>query len=137
MTRAAAVRSSAEPVVVEATTTIASMPTILFLLIGVAVYSFQMISDFTSSWGLSSPWEGLAYLLVYPDAYFMLAISVLSLQLGWLSRKGRARTTISVLPLQRSRFAIAVVTLTALVAVAIPTLAAFGFACWLGPWYRW
>ena len=135
MARAAAMRCSAEPVVVESTT-IASMPTIVFLLFGVAVYGFQMIWDFAFS-GLSSPWEGLAYLLVYPDAYFMLAISVLSLQLGWLSWKGRGTTDISVLPLQRGRFATALVTLTALVAVAIPTVAAFGFAFWLGPWYRW
>ncbi len=126
-------RSSGEPVIVSSTT-IASMPTIVFLLVAVAIYSFQMIREFTS--GLSSTWEELAYLLAYPDAYFMLAISVLSIQLGWLNWKGRVTTNISVFPIQWGRFATALVTLTALVAVAIPTFGAFGFAYWLGPWYR-
>jgi hypothetical protein len=136
MARAAAVHSSAEPVVVESTTTIASMPTIGFLLIGAAVFFFQIIRDSLAS-PYFSTWESLASLFIYPDTYFMLANSVLSLQLGWLNWKGRAITAIPVLPLQRSRFATAVVTLGALVVVAIPTLAAFGFAFWMGPWYRW
>jgi len=135
-TRAAAVNTPSTSVIVESQTISDSLPTILLLLIGAIIFFVLNIrATLSDTW--AGPLESLAYLLVYPDTYFMLAISLLSLKLGWLRWKRRVPAPIRILPLESLRFATALLTFTAFAAVAIPTFAALGFAFWLGPWYRW
>lgn len=86
---------------------------------------------------LGSWTETLPYLLVYPSTYFIIAMLLASIQLMRLRWQGRAPAPLTLIPLKSSEFVASWLLLAAIVAVAIPTFAAFSFSFWLGPWYRW
>lgn len=81
--------------------------------------------------------DDLAYLSVYPSTYFGVAILLMSLRLIRFRWKGRAPAPLVVVPVKSRDFVASWLILAAIVGVAVPTLAAFSFSFWLGPWYRW
>jgi hypothetical protein len=95
--------------------------------------SLMMPSLFTSPYGLA---ETIVGLLQDPGAILMIAILVLSLQLcraRWRHRSEPIAWTISAV--NRRDFLWSCVALTLLTVVGIPTISAFVFTFWLGPWY--
>ena len=84
-----------------------------------------------------SEWEGVALLLTQPVTYFMAALLVRSVQLMRLRWKGGAPAPLVLVPITLREFVTAWLLLAGIIAVAIPTFAAFSFSFWLGPWYRW
>lgn len=86
---------------------------------------------------LGSWTETLPYLLVYPSTYFIIAMLLASIQLMRLRWQGRAPAPLTLIPLKSSEFVASWLLLAMILAVAIPTFAAFSFSFWLGPWYRW
>ena len=110
----------------------------LFILAATAaLYTGQNIWAALAESFFSAPLDGLLYLAITPSTCFIVAMLVLSLQLIRLRWKGRAPAPLVVVPLRSNDFILAWLALAAIVIVAIPTFAAFGFAYWLGPWYRW
>lgn len=111
---------------------------VLFVLAAPAVlYMGQSIWAAFNAGYLTTPLEGLLYLTLTPSTYFIMAMLALGLRLIRLRWQGRVPAPLVVIPLRSSDFILAWLLLAAIVAVAIPTFAAFGFAYWLGPWYRW
>jgi hypothetical protein len=86
---------------------------------------------------LGSWTETLPYLMVYPSTYFIIAMLLASIQLMRLRWQGRAPAPLTLIPLKSSEFVASWLLLAMILAVAIPTFAAFSFSFWLGPWYRW
>ena len=84
-----------------------------------------------------SEWEGVAWLLFQPTTYFMAALLVRSLQLMRLRWKGGAPAPLVLVRITLRELVTAWLLLAGIIAVAIPTFAAFSFSFWLGPWYRW
>lgn len=82
-------------------------------------------------------WEGVAWLLFQPSAYFMAALLVRGLQLIRLRWHGGAPSPLILVPITLWEFVASWLLLAAILAVAVPTFAAFSFSFWLGPWYRW
>jgi hypothetical protein len=114
-----------------------ALPALILLQAACLYWLVETAWSLLSEPGGFSRWDGLASLLVYPDTAFMLAIGTLSLRLARLQWKGERPGALQIMPLSRERFVMAWITFTAILAVSIPTLAAFGFSFWLGPWYRW
>ena len=79
----------------------------------------------------------LAWLLFQPSTYFMAALLVRSLQLMRLRWKGGSPAPLVLVPIALREFVTSWLLLAGIIAVAIPTFAAFSFSFWLGPWYRW
>jgi hypothetical protein len=67
----------------------------------------------------------------------MAALLIRSVQLMRLRWKGVAPAPLILVPIKLREFAASWLLLAAILAVAVPTFAAFGFSFWLGPWYRW
>ena len=84
-----------------------------------------------------SPWESVGDLLYQPDTYFMAALLIRSLQLMRLRWKGTAPAPLTLVAVTSSEFVTSWLLLAGIIAIAIPTFAAFSFSFWLGPWYRW
>jgi hypothetical protein len=82
-------------------------------------------------------WEGVAWLLFQPNTYFMAALLVRSLQLMRFRWTGRAPAPLLLVPLRSRDFVTSWLLLAAILAISVPTFAAFSFSFWLGPWYRW
>jgi hypothetical protein len=74
--------------------------------------------------------------LYYSSGYITLAILVLSIQLCWIRWKRRGHTPeLDFPPVPPKRFLCNWLALELLIVVAIPTIAVYCFAFWLGPWY--
>ena len=82
-------------------------------------------------------WEGVAWVLFQPSTYFMAALLVRSLQLIRLRWQDGAPAPLILVPITLREIVASWLLLAAILAVAIPTFAAFSFSYWLGPWYRW
>ena len=107
----------------------------LLLLLAVAVLTgVQIIGDVVD---FDAPLENIGFLAAWPSTYFTLAVFFFSLNLLRLRWTGRAPGPLQIVPLEAHEFIGAWLLLAAIVAVAIPTFAAFSFSFWLGPWYRW
>ena len=73
-------------------------------------------------------------MLVYPTTVLQLAIAIAIFQLCWFRWKSRSTTTNEVIfGLSNSAFNEAWLSLAAILIVGIPTLRAFAFTLWLGP----
>ncbi|WP_428305295.1 hypothetical protein [Lacipirellula sp.] len=108
---------------------------VLLLLLGVAlIAAVQIVNDFID---FDAPLENIGFIAAWPSNYFTLAMLFFSLNLLRLRWQGKAPGPLPIVPLQTREFAGAWLLLAAIVAVAIPTFAAFSFSFWLGPWYRW
>jgi hypothetical protein len=78
--------------------------------------------------------EVLSHWFENPERLLQLGTSVLALQITWRWWR-RGAPEIVIQPIEPQRVFWAWLGLTALVIVAVPVLAAFGFSWWLGPWY--
>ena len=85
----------------------------------------------------ASALSDVVWLLFQPTNYFMAALLVRSLQLMRLRWKGTVPAPLTLVPITLREFVISWLLLAGIIAVAIPTFAAFSFSYWLGPWYRW
>jgi hypothetical protein len=113
-----------------------SLAVLVFLASATGLIVVQSIRGcFDSAYGTAS--EMLPYLLVYPDTTLTAAILILALHQMWLRRKGGSPAPLHLVPLEGKRLASAWLALAAILSIGIPTLAAFSFSFWLGPWYRW
>ena len=96
----------------------------------------KAIVSFTSTPGPATIWECIAALLKYPYFYLSFAVLMLSIQLCW--RRWRRRNdlvTWELMAIDRTRFIWNWVRLAMLAIVGLPTLSAYCFIYWLGPWY--
>jgi hypothetical protein len=123
---------------------LSSLATMLLLLVAAIVFFVQHYRSAVETvgwWRSRGVWieigETIAEALASPDAYFMLAITVLSVQLAWSQSSRKRDPELAVYTIDGRRFTAALVVFTALTLVAIPTFLAASFAFWLGPWYRW
>jgi hypothetical protein len=91
---------------------------------------------FINGLGAGSIWESIGALTYQPTTYFMLALLTFSLRCLW-RRWRRGPANIQIEELDPRRFARCWLTIAALTILTVPTIGAFGFAFWLGPWYRW
>ncbi len=118
-----------------------SVPCLLLLTIAALLYELDLLHCFVDSmtwFGGSFRWSELFYdLLAFPDNYLALAVLVLSLQLLWYRWRRRGeQPDWQLAVVDGRRFVLNWVALAVLVVVGIPTVAAYAFAFWLGPWYR-
>lgn len=100
------------------------------------IYLAQLVWQNYDNVYTQSKWEGLGYMLFQPVTCFMTALLLRSLQLVRLRWSGKAPAPLTIIPVKSSELIVAWLLLAAIVAVAIPTFAAFSFSFWLGPWYR-
>jgi hypothetical protein len=138
VTRSACASAIPKSITLESSAIGDSLTTILLIIASSIILLIQFIGrDIRQSADLGELLEELAYLLAYPDAYFMVAIFVRGIQLAWLRWRGVAPAPIHIASLKSGRFLTAAALLTALAAIAIPTFSICSFSFWLGPWYRW
>jgi hypothetical protein len=108
---------------------------VLLLILTVAILTgVQMIGDVVD---FDAPLENIGFFAAWPSNYFTVAMLFFSLNLLCLRWTGRAPGPLPIVPLQTREFVAAWLLLAVIVALAIPTFAAFSFSFWLGPWYRW
>jgi hypothetical protein len=88
-----------------------------------------------SLFGRSPPVWAYATMLSNPTSLLALALMLASLQLVWVRWRFRSRpVSWKIAGLSRSAFLRNWAALTILLVVAVPTLNAFAFILWLGPW---
>jgi hypothetical protein len=112
---------------------------LLLLFAATATFYVEEIRQFASTPSFIGPAGILGFVhehLYYPSGYITLAIFVLSIQLCWIRWKRRGQTPELALPsVPRTRFLCNWLAVELLIVVAIPTIAIYCFAFWLGPWY--
>lgn len=114
-----------------------ALPTMGLLLIAGAIAVKQFVEIFFNP-HYGSFIDQLDYLLTYPQVYLALATFLFCIQITRRRWRDRGKSpSLNIAPLSARRFATAWLTLAAVTAVLMPTLAALAFAMWLGPWYRW
>ncbi|HVT28503.1 MAG TPA: hypothetical protein VHE81_10865, partial [Lacipirellulaceae bacterium] len=94
------------------------------------------IIKFTSTPGPATMWESIVALLRYPYFYLSFAVLILSIQLCW-RRWSRRNDSVGwkLMAIDRAWFFWNWVRLAMLAIVGLPTLSAYSFIYWLGPWY--
>jgi hypothetical protein len=110
----------------------------LSLLIGAVVaYFVEAISTYLSMpWSLIGSAEVVLAMLRDPGAILMAAIFLLSVQLCWLRWRRRAeQVEWKLAAVEPRRFLGNWMAIAIISCVAIPTISAFVFAFWLGPWF--
>jgi hypothetical protein len=110
----------------------------LSLLMGaVVVYLVEVVRTLLSMpTSVIASAEVVLAMLRDPGAILMVAILLLSLQLGWLRWRRRAEhVDWEIAAIEPRRFLWNWIAISIISCVAIPTISAFVFAFWLGPWY--
>jgi hypothetical protein len=104
-----------------------------FILAGDFVRSYW---NYSSDFGGTSNLEFASGLAGDPETQLRVALALVTLAACWQAwrLRGLPKAT-EVARLDLRRLAIAWITLAALLAVGVNTLAAFGFAFWMRPWY--
>lgn len=119
----------------------ASIPLLTCLVIASsfrAFYTIYVALDDSWTAGSMGAGEMLAYhILVFPGFILTMAIALLSSRLLWVRLQGADSHALCIHPTSRTRLIAISLVSVVLMAVAVPTLAAFSFLFWLGPWYRW
>jgi hypothetical protein len=114
----------------------ASLAATLLLIAASIVYWVQVMRFSLQSW-YGSWFMDLMSLFQYPDTYFVLAISVLSVKAARLQLKGQLPLQMEIVPTEPRTFWVGFASFILIIAVGIPAFAVAGFLFWLGPWYRW
>ncbi len=125
--------------------TVYESPVCLLLLVGsVALYVYETIQTQLSMAPLVNMLRGRINIasdialgmIREPCLVLMVAIMVLSLQLCWMRwRRRKEKIAWTITEINPRRFAWNWLAIAALACVAIPTISAYAFVVWLGPWY--
>jgi hypothetical protein len=110
----------------------------LFLVAAAIAYLGETYREIfsTTTFGPMNALESARYMLQDPTSLLCIAILILSIQLAWiLWRRGNDIVVWKLADLDGQRFAWNWLGLAALVAIGIPTISAYCFAFWLGPWH--
>jgi hypothetical protein len=113
----------------------------LFRLASVAIVEVlsivKQLIDFSPIPGIGSLWQAIAYLLTsYLPFYLFLGVFILAVQFCWPRwRRRNEPFAWELVAVDRTRFFWNWVGLAMLATVGLPTLSAYSFIYWLGPWY--
>lgn len=99
---------------------------------------FYMIDTLRGYFSFGSPnfWEVLRYSLTESNNYLTILMLILSLQILWYSRTTKGKIEPIRMPIiSKSTLATCFLAVWIILAVGMPTLAAYGFSHWFRPWY--
>jgi hypothetical protein len=87
----------------------------------------------------SIPWEDLmGYILRNPNSYLAASVTLSSLHFLAIRWKRRNQAIAwRLADIHPARFSCNLLAVAALTLVGIPTLSAYSFVYWLGPWFLW
>ena len=110
----------------------------IVLITGAGIYFFAAIGTYLNMlpMTLGTKIDTIIYCLLETNGIFMIAIVALSVQFCWLRWRRRAEHIDWAIPaMDPRRFFWSWGAIAILACIAIPTISAFLFMFWLGPWY--